>query len=339
MERRWITVVGEDMDVRVLAVGNRDPWKVTGGYERIFRGTVERLRAEGHEVRVETADSLFRWYWRDGDFFSPSWAERRAIERHNTSAMASLLAEGVDAVCWWGMGGMSLGMVEQVRRAGVPAVGVVGDGWMIYGPKVDRPVALGPCAHWIFISKIALERAQQEGYVFPSWSIAHPGVDPAKFRAAPEREWDWRLAYVGRVSPEKGVDTARRAAELLPEATLEIAGPGTDPLEAYRAADAVLFPVEWPEPWGLVPLEAMSVGRPVIATGSGGSGEYLRDGVNCLLFEAGDAEALAARVRELAGSPELRARLREGGFATAARFGEEAFERAVIGALEAVARV
>ena len=317
-------------------MGNRDPWQVTGGYERIFRGTVERLRAEGHEVRVETADSMFRWYWRDGDFFTPSWKERRAIERHNAAVMDGLLAEGVDAVCWWGMGGMSLGLVEQVRRAGVPAVGVVGDGWMIYGPKVDRPVALGPCAHWIFISRAVKERAEQEGYVFPSWSMAHPGVDPAEFPPAPEREWEGRLAYVGRVSPEKGVDTARAAAGLLGlELTISDSG---DPYAAYAAADAILFPVEWPEPWGLVPLEAMSVGRPVIATGTGGSAEYLTDGVNCLLFPPGDAEALADRVRELAADPDLRARLREGGFATAARFTQDAFETAVIDALRKVVR-
>lgn len=316
-------------------MGNRDPWTVTGGYERIFRGTVERLRGMGHTVRVETADSAFRWYWRDGDFFTPSWPERRAIERHNSGVMSELLAEGVDAVCWWGMGGMSLGLVEQVRRAGVPAVGVVGDGWMVYGPRVDRPVALGPCAHWIFISRAVKERSEQEGYIFPSWSIAHPGVDPEKFPPAPEREWEGRLAYVGRVSPEKGVETARAAAELL---GLELAiSDSGDPRAAYAAADAILFPVQWPEPWGLVPLEAMSVGRPVIATGTGGSAEYLVDGENCLLFPPGDAAALAARVRELAADPALRGRLRENGFATAARFTEEGFERAVIGALVAVA--
>lgn len=332
--------------MRVLAVGNRDPYAVTGGYERIFRGTVERLRADGHEVRVETADGgALRWYWRDGDFFPASWAERRATERHNAGVMRSLLDWGPDVVSWWGMGGMSLGLVEQVRRAGVPAVGVVGDGWMIYGPRVDRPVALGPCAHWIFISRAVKERAEQEGYVFPSWSIAHPGVDPSRFPRAPEREWRWRLAYVGRVAPEKGVETARAAAALLPEASLVLDGPGGDVQtptervhEAYAGADAIVFPVQWPEPWGLVPLEAMSVGRPVVATGTGGSGEYLVDGENCLLFPAGDAEALAAAVRRLAGSPELRGRLREGGFATAARFSEEAFERAVIDALQAVGR-
>ncbi len=50
--------------------------------------------------------------------------------------------------------------------------------------------------------------------------------------------------------------------------------------KVYADADAVVFPVTWNEPWGLVPLEAMAVGRPVVATGTGGSAEYLRDGEN-----------------------------------------------------------
>ena len=73
----------------------------------------------------------------------------------------------------------------------------------------------------------------------------------------------------------------------------------------------------------------MSVGRPVVATGLGGSGEYLRDRENCLIFDAAEgAAALAARVRELAADEGLQDRLREGGFATANRFGEHDFSRA-----------
>src|SRR3546814_11043486 len=42
-------------------------------------------------------------------------------------------------------------------------------------------------------------------------------------------------------------------------------------VERYRAADAFVFPSEWEEPFGLVPLEAMACGTPVMATGAGGS--------------------------------------------------------------------
>jgi glycosyltransferase involved in cell wall biosynthesis len=83
-----------------------------------------------------------------------------------------------------------------------------------------------------------------------------------------------------------------------------------------------------------VPLEAMAVGTPVVATGTGGSAEYLQDGENCLIFERDDAAALAAAVGRLAGDGDLRERLRDGGVATAARYGEEPYNRAVVAAVE-----
>src|SRR6185436_10580247 len=93
--------------------------------------------------------------------------------------------------------------------------------------------------------------------------------------------------------------------------------------ERYAAADVLLFPVRWKEPWGLVPLESMAVGTPVIATGTGGSGEYLRDGENCLIYHAkDDARALAAAISTLASDDALRARIRSEGFRTASEHGE-----------------
>jgi glycosyltransferase involved in cell wall biosynthesis len=79
----------------------------------------------------------------------------------------------------------------------------------------------------------------------------------------------------------------------------------------------------------------MSVGRPVVATGTGGSAEYLRDGENALVVAPGDAAALAAAVRRLAGDAALRERIVAGGRATAARFSQPAFEAAVVAELEA----
>jgi glycosyltransferase involved in cell wall biosynthesis len=108
---------------------------------------------------------------------------------------------------------------------------------------------------------------------------------------------------------------------------------------AYDESDAVVFPVRWEEPWGLVPLEAMARGRPVVATGRGGSGEYLRDGGNALLFEAGDERALAACVTRLAGDPELCRRLVAAGLETAPRYTEEQLNAAVLREVEAAAGV
>jgi len=79
-----------------------------------------------------------------------------------------------------------------------------------------------------------------------------------------------------------------------------------------------------------VPLEAMAVGIPVVASGRGGSAEYLRARRNCLIFDT-DAgpEALATAVLELAGDPQLRDRLREGGFETGERLTVEDYDRAI----------
>ena len=103
---------------------------------------------------------------------------------------------------------------------------------------------------------------------------------------------------------------------------------------AYADADAVLFPVRWKEPFGLVPLEAMAVGTPVVASGRGGGAEYLREGENCLIADPDTgAGPLADAVRRLASDGALRNRLRSGGLATAAGHTEERFNEAVEAAL------
>jgi glycosyltransferase involved in cell wall biosynthesis len=114
----------------------------------------------------------------------------------------------------------------------------------------------------------------------------------------------------------------------------------TEPRErlpgVYGEADVLLFPVQWDEPWGLVPLEAMAIGRPVVATGTGGSREYLEHARNCLVYEPRDsAQALAASVQRLANDPTLRERLRTEGFVTAAVHTENAYNEAIERALEA----
>ncbi len=391
--------------MRVLTVGNMYPPHHQGGYELMWRSSVEQLRAAGHEVRVLTTDHReaqpdpavdegsdvhreLRWYWSEHDFPHLSVRERLALERHNLRALDRHLEEfAPDAIAWWAMGGMSMSLLERGRRAGVPAVGVVVDEWLTYGPLVDgwqrtfgRPAlawAAGPLtgvpsrlrlervAEWIFVSAYLRERALAGGLAVDGAPVVHAGIDPGEFPAAEERAWDGSLLCLGRIERRKGIATAIAALAALPGCTLRCVGPGDDVhlagLEriasqrglgprvrferlprtalagAYAAADALLFCVEWPEPFGLVPLEAMAVGTPVIATGTGGSAEYLRDGENCLLVEPGDAEAVAEAVGRLLGHPELRRRLRAAGFETAAGHDERRFNEAVAAALARVA--
>lgn len=388
--------------MRILAVGNRYPPPSNGGYEVMAAGAVEALRRSGHEVTVLTTlpdpsdrqpaataadhdvSRELRWYWREHRFPPISLRDTIALERHNATVLARHLA-GLDPelVLWWAMGGMSLSLLTQVKRAGVPAVGVVGDEWLAYGPAVDgwtrrfrgRRAALAPfaerltgvpaiaepaiAARWVFISEHLRSEAEAAGISPADSVVAHPGVDPARFAPRAPEPWRWRLLYCGRIDPRKGIATAIEAlAELPPEAQLTIDGDGDrhhaaelaaladrlglgprvsfrcseqpDVPAAYADADAIVFPVRWKEPWGLVPLEAMSVGRPVLASrAGGGAAEYLRDGENCLQFAPGDATALASAVLRLAGAPELRSSLIRSGAETAARFTDRGFHEAL----------
>lgn len=394
--------------MRVLAVGNMYPPHHLGGYELVWRSAMEHLRAGGHEVTVLTTDHRqpgvsagddpgvrreLRWWWRDHEWPRFSLRARLATERHNAAVLDRALAEArPDVVAWWSMGGMSLSLIERVRRRGLPAVGFVHDDWMVYGPQVDawlrlwrRPgsrlaapvgqratgvptrVDLSRAALWLFVSEHTRRRAG-EGRRLERTGVAHSGIDAAFLAPRPEQPWRWRLLYAGRLDARKGIATAVAALAQLPkEATLVIAGAGDERaraelraaaaaagvagrmhlagamsreslLAAYADTDAVLFPVVWDEPWGLVPLEAMGVGRPVVATGRGGSAEYLRDGENCLLAAPGDVGAWAVAIRRLADDTALRARLREGGAATAARHTAGDFDRRVEAALAEVSR-
>jgi len=82
----------------------------------------------------------------------------------------------------------------------------------------------------------------------------------------------------------------------------------------------------------------MAVGRPVVASGTGGSAEYLTDEENCLIYTPrNDARALAEAVDRLAGDADLRARLRDAGLNTAPRFTERRYNEAIAAALDEVA--
>lgn len=396
--------------MRVLAVGNVYPPHLLGGYEVIWRGVTEQLRVDGHAARVLTTDYRradvpadaaddpdvrreLRWYWNEHQWPAMSPRERLRLERHNAQVFDRHLTEfRPDVIAWWAVGGMSLGLIERARRAGVPSAFFVLDYWPRYGPERDlwtrmwsvRPRAaavaerltglptqlrLDGAGRWLFCSRAMLDDTVAAGVDASDSAILAPGIERSYLEAPREPkppEWGWRLLYIGRVVEQKGVRTAIESLAHLPEqARLRIVGEGDDGYrrqltdlagrlgvagrvqfepsqprqslhEIYRSADVVVFPVHWAEPWGLVPLEAMALGRLVVATGTGGSGDFLDDSKNSLLFAPRDPRALAAAVSALADSPELRERLRRGGYETAARHGEDAFNRRAIDELQAI---
>src|SRR5204862_6995356 len=130
------------------------------------------------------------------------------------------------------------------------------------------------------------------------------------------------LAFLGRISPEKRPDRAiaiARAAgmplkiaakidpvdrdyfgvtiaPLLRDPLIEFIGE-IDEREKRRflgAAAALLFPIDWPEPFGLVLIEAMAAGTPVIAFGRGSVPEIIEDGITGFIVD--DVAAAAAAV-------------------------------------------
>jgi glycosyltransferase-like protein len=88
----------------------------------------------------------------------------------------------------------------------------------------------------------------------------------------------------------------------------------------YRAADVFAFP-STKEGFGLVALEALAAGLPVVATELDVFLTFLADGENALLSPAGDGDALGRALARLAGDPDLRARLVAGGRRVVAAYG------------------
>jgi glycosyltransferase involved in cell wall biosynthesis len=87
------------------------------------------------------------------------------------------------------------------------------------------------------------------------------------------------------------------------------AGELSDPKPAYASMDIFVLPSAYPEPFGGVVMEAMSMGLPVIATNLGGSLDQIAEGVTGFLVPPADPPALAARIELLAKDPELRRRM------------------------------
>jgi glycosyltransferase involved in cell wall biosynthesis len=129
------------------------------------------------------------------------------------------------------------------------------------------------------------------------------------------------LAFLGRISPEKGVDQAIRIAQrcgvplkiaakvdkvdqdyfeaeirhLIVAPDVEYIGEINDAEKSafLSGAVALLVPIAWPEPFGLVMIEAMACGAPVIAYNRGSVGEVVEHGVTGIVVE-NEAEAVAA---------------------------------------------
>ena len=173
-----------------------------------------------------------------------------------------------------------------------------------------------------------------------------PPSDPQKDARAGDRtphrpHRPFRAVSVGRLVPRKGFDLAIRALTDVPDTELLIAGgppagelgthpearrltglaaelgvaargrllgpvPHEDMPPLLRSADVVVCS-PWYEPFGIVPLEAMACGVPVVATAVGGLLDTVVDGVSGFRVPPQDADALATELNALRRSPHRRA--------------------------------
>jgi glycosyltransferase involved in cell wall biosynthesis len=171
---------------------------------------------------------------------------------------------------------------------------------------------------------VSISDAQRAPVPHLGWAgTIHHGMPEALLTPQPARQ-DY-LAFLGRISPEKGIEHAIRIARasgiklrvaakvgeedaayhanviapLLGTDAVEFVGEIDDAQKPafLSGAKALLFPIDWPEPFGLVMIEAMACGCPVIAFRRGSVPEVVEEGITGFVVD--DGEGAVAAVRRL----------------------------------------
>jgi glycosyltransferase involved in cell wall biosynthesis len=224
-------------------------------------------------------------------------------------------------------------------RSGVPLL------FSVHLPQTEHPHAdlemlgLRAATTGIVYSHAMRQELLDRDGVLPRLVVIPNGVDSTRFRPLPARDDDAEIVlFVGRLVAQKGVDVLLRsfAAALvrLPQARLVIAGDGDQALylrrlarylgvmsrveftgwqtgeelvRSYGRAAVVAMPSRY-EPFGLVALEAMSCGRPVVAVRTGGLPEIIDDGRTGILVPAGDHLRFAQALVRLLADDRARAK-------------------------------
>jgi glycosyltransferase involved in cell wall biosynthesis len=172
---------------------------------------------------------------------------------------------------------------------------------------------------------------------------------------------DGYILFVGDATPDKGADAlleayarlrsapplvfiGRRLSRQFETRSANVVhlGPRPHPsvLAAFRRASVVVAPSVWPEPFGLTAIEAMSMGRPVIATTAGALPEIVTHGKTGLVVPPGDVEALRGALSTILRDRALQQELSQNAYRRSRDFRasvviprfERAYERVVISA-------
>ena len=192
--------------------------------------------------------------------------------------------------------------------------------------RLDLPELRGVYSAFAHVPLVSISSDQRKPMPPANWvGMVHHGLPADLLPFSPSPRGDY-LAFLGRISPEKGpakaIEIATRAGRKLKMAAkidrvdeayweeaikplidahpnVEFVGEITerDKPRFLGEAAALLFPIEWPEPFGLVMIEAMACGTPVIAFPSGSAPEVIDDGVSgYLVDDVGEAVQAVRRI-------------------------------------------
>ncbi|KAB2906516.1 MAG: glycosyltransferase family 4 protein [Kofleriaceae bacterium] len=305
---------------QVAPLFERVPPNAYGGTERIVSYLTEGLVARGHDVTLfasgdsETAARLVPGCERAlrGTELEPYWVH------YHTCMLDEVCARSADFdLIHFHCDTLQLPLA---RRLATPSVTTT------HG-RLDIPAIAHCLRHFAGHAYVAISEDQRGSRPELAWrGTVHHGL-PHDLHTAVEAPGEY-LAFLGRMSAEKGclfaVEIARRAGmnvrfagkldqnerpywgqHVLPlfergevEYIGEIGGAAKD--RFLGGARALLFPIDWPEPFGLVMIEAMACGTPVIAFRRGAVPEVIEDGVTGFIVDdVAGAAAAVARLGEL----------------------------------------
>jgi len=296
------------------------PPKNYGGTERIVSYLTEELVRQGHDVTLfASGDSVTK-----ARLVAVSRRSLR-MNKHCTDQMAHhvLMLEQVSQhahefdVIHFHIDYLHFPLS---RRASIPHVTT------LHG-RLDLPDLVPLYEQFRDMPILSISNAQREPLPWANWQgTVYHGLpeDLFRFRPKPENY----LAFLGRISPEKRVDRAieiakrtgiplkvaakvdpvdkdyfdREIEPLLRNSAVNYVGEISDEEkdQFLGNAYALLFPIDWPEPFGLVMIEAMACGTPVIAYDGGAVSEVIEEGRTGFIVKGlEDATEAVRRVPEL----------------------------------------